>query len=177
MSLLTKVHIVKAVVFSVIMYGCDSWTIKKTECVRIDAFELWCWRSLLRVPWTARRPNQSILKESTLNIHWKDSCWSFNILATWCEDLGKDPDAGKDWQQEEGAAEDEMVREYHRLNGHEFEQTLGISEGQRSLACYSPWSCKDWDTPEQLNNNWWPARSLANSFLVDTRMAVNALTV
>ena len=63
MSLLTKVHIVKAVVFSVIMYGCDSWTIKKTECVRIDAFELWCWRSLLRVPWTERRSNQSILKE------------------------------------------------------------------------------------------------------------------
>ena len=63
MSLLTKVHIVKAVVFSVVMYGCESWTIKKTECGRIDAFELWCWRRLLRVPWTARRPNQSILKE------------------------------------------------------------------------------------------------------------------
>ena len=92
--------------------------------------------------------------------------------------IGKDPKTRKEWRQKEkGAAEDEMVREYHRLNGHEFEQTLGISEGQRSLACYSPWSCKDWDTPEQLNNNWWPARSLANSFLVDTRMAVNALTV
>jgi len=63
MSLLTKVHIVKAVVFSVVMYGCESWTIKKTECGRIDAFELWCWRRLLRVPWTARRPNQSILKK------------------------------------------------------------------------------------------------------------------
>ena len=62
-SLLTKVHLVKAVVFPVVMYGCESWTIKKAEHWRIDAFELWCWRRLLRVPWTARRPNQSILKE------------------------------------------------------------------------------------------------------------------
>ena len=59
----TKVHLVKAMVFSVVMYGCDSWTIKKAECQRIDAFELWCWRRLLRVPWTARKSNQSILKE------------------------------------------------------------------------------------------------------------------
>ena len=62
-TLLTKVHLVKAVVFPVVMYGCESWTIKKTECGRIDAFEMWCWRRLLRVPWTARRSNQSILKE------------------------------------------------------------------------------------------------------------------
>ena len=62
-TLPTKVHLVKAMVFSVVMYGCESWTIKKTECWRIDAFELWCWRRLLRVPWTARRYNQSILKE------------------------------------------------------------------------------------------------------------------
>ena len=62
-TLLTKVHLVKAMVFPVVMYGCDSWTIKKTECQRIDAFELWCWRRLLRVPWTARTSNQSILKE------------------------------------------------------------------------------------------------------------------
>ena len=62
-TLPTKTHLVKAVVFPVVMYGCESWTIKKTECRRIDAFELWCWRRLLRVPWTARRPNQSILKE------------------------------------------------------------------------------------------------------------------
>ena len=62
-TLPTKVHIVKAMVFPVVMYGCESWTIKKAECQRIDAFELWCWRRLLRVPWTARRSNQSILKE------------------------------------------------------------------------------------------------------------------
>ena len=62
-TLPTKVHLVKAMVFPVVMYGCESWTIKKTECQRIDAFELWCWRRLLRVPWTARRSNQSVLKE------------------------------------------------------------------------------------------------------------------
>ena len=62
-TLLTKVHLVKAMVFPIVMYGCESWTIKKAECRRIDAFELWCWRRLLRVPWTARRSNQSILKE------------------------------------------------------------------------------------------------------------------
>ena len=68
-----KGHIVKAMVFPVVMYGCESWTIKKDEHQRIETFKLWCWR-LLRVPWTARRSNQSILKESTLNIHWKDWC-------------------------------------------------------------------------------------------------------
>ena len=71
------------------MYGCESWTIKKAECQRIDAFGLWCWRRLLRVPWTARRSNQSILRESVLNILWKDWCWIWNsnTLATWCEEL------------------------------------------------------------------------------------------
>ena len=62
-TLITKVHLVKAMVFPVVMYGCESWTIKKAECQRIDAFELWCWIRFLRVPWTARRSNQSILKE------------------------------------------------------------------------------------------------------------------
>ena len=75
-TLPTKVHLVKAMVFPVVMYGCESWTIKKAEHRRIDAFELWCWRRLLRVPWTARRSNQSILKEispgCSLEVHWKD---------------------------------------------------------------------------------------------------------
>ena len=69
---LPKVHIIKAMVFPVFMYGCESWIIKKTECYRIDAVELWCWRRCLRVPWTARRSNQSILNKISLNIHWKD---------------------------------------------------------------------------------------------------------
>ena len=71
-TLPTKVRLIKAMVFSVVLYGCESWTIKKAECQRIDAFQLWCWRRLLRVPWTARRSNQSVLKEIALNIHWKD---------------------------------------------------------------------------------------------------------
>ena len=71
-TLPTKVRLVKAIVFPVVMYGCESWTIKKAERRRTDAFELWCWRRLLRVPWTARRSNQSILKEISLDIHWKD---------------------------------------------------------------------------------------------------------
>ena len=88
-TLPTKVHLVMAMVFPVVMYGCESWTVKKTECQKIDAFELWCWQRLFRVPWTARRSNQSFLKESVLGIHWKDWCWSWNsnTLATWYEEL------------------------------------------------------------------------------------------
>ena len=72
LTLLTKVHLVKAMIFPVVMYRCESWTIKKAECRRIDAFELSRWRRLLRVPWTARRSNQPIQRKSVLNIHWKD---------------------------------------------------------------------------------------------------------
>ena len=86
-TLPTKVHIVKAMVFPIVMHGCENWTIKKAEGGRIDAFKLWCWKGLLRVPWTARRSNQSILKEINPNIHWKDWCWSWNshTLAIWYE--------------------------------------------------------------------------------------------
>ena len=81
----TKLCLIKAMVFPVVMYECDSWTIKKAEHRRIDAFELLCWRRLLRVPWTARRSNQSILKENSPGVHWKDWCWNWNSknLATW----------------------------------------------------------------------------------------------
>ena len=76
-------------VFPVVMYGCESWAIKKAECQRTDALELWCWRRLLRVLWTVKRSNQSILKEIVLNIRWKNWGWSWNsnTLATWCEEL------------------------------------------------------------------------------------------
>ena len=76
-------------VFQVVMYGCENWAIKKAEHQRIDAFELRCWRRLLRIPWTSRRSNQSVLKEISPGVHWKDSCWSWdsNILATWCKEL------------------------------------------------------------------------------------------
>ena len=126
-SLPTKVHLVKAMVFPVVMYGCESWTIKKAECQRIDAFELWCWRRLLRVPWTERRANQS---NATGNQSWifigrTNAEAETPIL--WPPDvknclIGKNPDAGKDWRREEKrTTEDEMVRWHHWLNGHEFE--------------------------------------------------------
>ena len=129
-TLPTEVHLVKAMVFPVVMYGCESWTIKKAEHQRIDAFELWCWRGLLRVPWTARRSNQSILKGVT-----KSKSWIFigrtdaeaETPIFWPPDVknwltGKEPDAGKDWRQEEkGMIEDEMAGWHHQLNGREFE--------------------------------------------------------
>ena len=79
-TLPTKVCLVKAMFFPVVMYACESWTIKKAEHQRIDAFELWCWRRLLRVPWIARRSNQSILKEISPGVHWKDWCWSWTSI-------------------------------------------------------------------------------------------------
>ena len=131
-TLSTKVRPVKAMVFLVVMYGCESWTVKMAEHRRIDAFELWYWRRLLRVPWTARRSNHSILKRSLLGVHWKDWYWSWNSNI-WPPDvksfensfwlfslIWKDPDVGKDWRQEKGMTEDEMVRWHDWLNGHEF---------------------------------------------------------
>ena len=106
-TLLTRVHIVKAMVFPVVMYGCESWTLKKTQPQRIDAFELWCWRRLLRVPWTARRSNQSILKEispdcSLEGLMLKSKFQYFGHLMQRTELFtGKDPDAGKDLRREE----------------------------------------------------------------------------
>ena len=88
-TLLTTVHLVRGVVFPVVMYGCATWTIEKAEHRRIDAFELWCWRRLLRVPWTARRSNHSILKEINPEYSLKELMlsWNSNTLATWCEEL------------------------------------------------------------------------------------------
>ena len=147
----TKVCLVKAMVFPVVMYGCESWTIKKAEGRRIDAFKLWCWRRLLRVPWTARRSNQSILKKSIWIFTGRTDAEAV-IPILWPPDgknwlVGKDPDAGKDWRQEEkGAAEDEMVKWHHRLNGHEFEQTPEDGDRQGSRACCSLWAHKELDT-------------------------------
>ena len=88
-TLPTKVHLVKAMVFPVVMHGCESWTVKKAECQRIEAFELWCWRRLLRVPWTARRSSQSILREISPGCSLEGWCWSWNsnTLATSCKEL------------------------------------------------------------------------------------------
>ena len=154
-TLLTKVHLVKAVVFPVVMFRCESWTIKKAECRRIDAFELWCLRSLVRVPWTARRSNQLILKKNQSWIFIGRTDTEAPIL--WLPDaknwlIGKDPDAGKEWRQEEkGTTEDEMVGWHRQPDGYEFEQAPGLGDGQESLRCCSPWGRKESDTTEQLN--------------------------
>ena len=143
-------------VFPVVMYGCENWTIKKVEHRRIDAFELWCWRRLSRVPWTAWRSNQSILKE--INLEYSlEGLMMRQAPILWLPDtknwfIRKDPDAGKDWRWEEkGTTEDEMVGWYHQLNGHEFEQVLRVGNGQGSLVCFSPWGRKELDTTEWLN--------------------------
>ena len=143
-TLLTKVCIVKAMVFPVFMSKCESWTLKKAEHQRIGTFKLWCWRRLLRVPWTARRSNQSILKEispeySLEGLMLKLKLQYFGHLIAKSRLIGKDPDTGKDWRQEDkGVTEDEMVGGHHWFNGHEFEQAPGDSEGQGSLVCCSP---------------------------------------
>ena len=122
----TKVRLVKAMVFPVVIYGCESWTVKKAERRRIDAFELWCWRRLLRVPWTARRSNQSILKEispgcSLEGLMLKLKLQYFGHLMGRTDSLEKTL-AGRDWGQEEkGTTEEEMAGWHHRLNGREFE--------------------------------------------------------
>ena len=132
-TLPTKVHLVKAMVFPVVTYGCESWTIKKAECRRIDAFEQWCWRRLLRVPWTARRSNQPILKEISPECSFRTGTWTFSVhwtdaeaetpILVWSPDAkkwltGKDPSAGNDWE-DKGMTEDEMVGWHHWFNGHE----------------------------------------------------------
>ena len=147
----------RAMIFSVVMYGCESWTIVKAEHHRTDAFELWCWSRLLRVPWTARKSNQSILKEISPEYSLEGLLLQLKLLILWLADakswlIREVPDAGKDWRPEEkGMTEDEMVGWHHWLNGHEFEQALTDGKGQGSLVCYSPWDRKESDTTEWLN--------------------------
>ena len=134
-----------------------SWTVKKAKHRRIDAFELWCWRRLLRVPWTARSSNQSILKgdqswvfigrtdvEAETPLLWPPDVKSWHI---W-----KDHDAGEDWGQEEkGTTEDEMGGWHHQLDGREFGWTPGVGDRQGTLACCNSWGRKESDMTERLN--------------------------
>ena len=125
-TLLTKVHLVKAMVFLVVMYGCESWTIKKAECWRIDAFKLWCWRRLLRVPQTVRKTNQSSLKEispeySLEGQMLKLKLQSFGYLMRRTDSLEKTLMLGKIEGRRRRVTEDETVGWHHWLNGHEFE--------------------------------------------------------
>ena len=144
-------------VFPVVMYRCESWPVNKAEHWRINAFKLWCWRRLLRVPWTAKeiklvnaKGNQSWIfigrTDAEAPILWPSDAKNWLI--------GKDPDAGKDWRWEEkGTTEDEMAGWHHWLDGHESQWTLGVGDGQGGLVCWSPWGRKDSDTTERLNNS------------------------
>ena len=150
-ALPTKVHLVKATVYPMVMYGCESWTVKKAERRRIDAFELWCWRRLLRVPWTARRSSQSILKEISpwCSLEGMMISWNSSTLATSCEELthwkrlwcweglgagGEGDDRGWDgWMSS--------------LNGREFEWSPGVGDGQGGLA-------HDWATALNWTISW-----------------------
>ena len=128
---------------------------KENWVLENDAFELWGWRKLLKVPWTARRSNQSILKETSpeyslegLMLKLKLQYFGHLIQTT----SGKRPWCWKDWRQEEkGTTEDEVVGWHHWLNGHEFNQALRNSDGQGRLACCCPWDCKELDMTEGLN--------------------------
>ena len=153
----TKVCLVEAMVFPVVMYGCESWTVKKAEHWRIDAFELWCWRRLLKSPLDYKeiQPVHSKGDQSWVFIGGTDVEAETPILwpphtKSWL--IWKDPDAGKDWGQEEkGMMEEEMVGWHHLLNEHGFGWTLGVSDGQGGLACCGSWGHKESDTTEQLN--------------------------
>ena len=152
-TLPTKVHIVKAMIFPVVTYGCESWTIKKAECQRIDAFKSWFWRRLLGVPWTARRSSQSILRKinsecSLEGLLLKQKLQYFGHLMQRMDSVEKTLMLGKIEVEEEEkqTTEDEIVGWHYQLNGHEFGQTPGDTEGQRSLVCCSPWDCKELDT-------------------------------
>ena len=155
-TLPTKVHLVKAMVFPVVMYGCESWTVKKAECWRIDAFELWCWRRLESPldckeiqpvhsegdqPWVFFGRNDAKAETPVL---WPP------YVKSWL--IGKDSDPGKDWgRKEKGTTVYEMAGLHHWLNGHKFEWTLGDGDGQGGLACCDSWGHKESDTTEWLN--------------------------
>ena len=133
------------------MYGCESWTVKKAEHQRIDDFELWCWRRLLRVPWTARRSNQSILKEispgcSLKGLMLKLKLQYFGHLMWKVDSLEKTL-----MQEEKGTTEDELARWHHWLDGREFEWTLGVGDGEGGLECCNSWGRKESDMTERLN--------------------------
>ena len=147
-TLLTKVHLVKAMIFPVVMYGCESWTIKKLGCWRVDVFELWCWIRLLRIPWTARRSNLLILKEISSEYsleglmpklklklqYFSHPMWRIDSLEKTLI-LGKiEGRRRRGWQR---------MRWLDGITIYEFEQALGVGEGQGSLTCCSPWGPKE----------------------------------
>ena len=153
-TLPTKVHLVKAMDFPLVMHGCESWTAKKAQRQRIDAFELWCWRRLLRVPWTARRSNQSILKEvsprcSLEGMMLKLKLQYFGHLMQRVDSLENTLMLGGIGGRRKRGQQ--RMRWHHWLDGHEFEWTLGVGDGQGGLECCDSRGHKESDTTEQLN--------------------------
>ena len=156
-TLPTKVCLVKAMVFPVIMYGCESWTIKKAECQRIDAFKTVVLEKTLESPLNCKEIQPVNPKENQSWIFIGRPDAEAEVPLLWPLDtkswvIRKDSDAGKDWRREEkGTTEDEMTGRHHRFHGHEFEQALRVGVGQGSPECCSPWGCKVSDMTEQLN--------------------------
>ena len=151
-TLPTKVCIATVVVFPVVMYRCESWTVKKAELQRTDAFKLSCWSRLLKVSWAARS-NQSILREITEYSLMLKLLYFGHLMRT-TDSLEKSLMLGKiEGKRRRGRQEDEMAGQHHWCNKHELGQTPGDGEGQRGLVCCSPWGCKDSGMIGWLNNN------------------------
>ena len=176
------------------MYRCERWTTEKAEHWRIHAFKLWCWRRLLRVHWTTKKLKLMLfncgveedfweslgLKGNKTNQPTENQSWIFigrtydetEAPILWPTDaknwlFGRDPDARKDWRQvEKRIAEDEMVVWHHWLDGHEFEQALGVGDEQGSLVCCSPWGCKESDMTKWLNGTEGPTCPISQLVLV-----------
>ena len=154
----TKVGLVKAMALPVVMYGCESWNMKKAEGRKIDAFELWCCRRLFSpLDCKETQPVHPKGDQSGVFIGRTDAEPEIAIL--WSPDgknwlIWKYPDAGKHWTQKKGTTEDEMVGWHHWFNEHEFEQALGGGDGQGSLVCWSPWGCKQTELRDWTELNW-----------------------
>ena len=156
MILPTNVCPVKTLFFPVVMYGCENWTIKKVECRRIDSFELWCWRRLLRVPWTARRSNQSTLVEispecSLEGLILKVKLQYFVCLMGRANSFEKTLMLGKIEDKRRGRQRIRWLGGITDSIGHEFEYTLGVGDGQGALVFCDPLGCKESDMTERLS--------------------------
>ena len=178
-SLPRNVRLVKAMVFQVVMYGCESWTVKKAECWRIDAFELWCWRRLLKssLDCKAIQPVHSKGDQSWCSLEGmmlKLKLKYFGHLM-WRVDSLENTEYGRNWGKEEkGTTEDEMAGWHHWLDGRESEWTPGVSDGQRGLMCCNSWSRKESDTNERLT--WTELNWMVVVFLTFFNLSLN-LTV